>query len=484
MTAENIKSLNTIGTWNGNTYTQGGMTFTLNTDGGGNVVSVTTNGQLTGNSAALLLGRVDFEGNVTYLLNGAVSNPAGLRIVIFSIGGDTGNGFSYTPSESDPGRDILMYITDKNHAVSNLTFYPMIRLASDTDPMFAPYSNIRPITGVSSVSVRRTKENLFGGAALVERLTESDINATLDTSKATVTFSGGSVRHSPLIFDNYPFKENTVYTWIVRGYNPQTPAATNIRFKYTDGTTSGVPNISGSADSPSTSVLVSAAGKTVLGVQATFANGTTTLYYNQCGLFEGNISADSFEPYQGQTVTAQLTDGSDPLTVYGGTLDVTTGKLTVTHGRCHIDMNTQASWNTNYNGVLLTLNFLRAEYVAGLCSMFPIRTLRSWTDGRTDYLNVYNGPDTSARMVVLLKLNDISSLQTYQTWIASHEFDYVAPLTTPVTYQLTPAQLATLSGYNAVSTDAGNVTVTYRADIGLCYEELTNVILSLGGNVP
>ncbi len=34
----------------------------------------------------------------------------------------------------------------------------------------------------------------------------------------------------------------------------------------------------------------------------------------------------------------------------------------------------------------------------------------------------------------------------------------------PRTYQLTPQQLATLSGYNAVSTDAGTLSVTYRAD--------------------
>ena len=58
------------------------------------------------------------------------------------------------------------------------------------------------------------------------------------------------------------------------------------------------------------------------------------------------------------------------------------------------------------------------------------------------------------------------------------------PLASPVTYQLTPAQLATLSGYNNVTTDAGTLSVTYRADPALAYAELesnlTNAILPLG----
>ena len=43
----------------------------------------------------------------------------------------------------------------------------------------------------------------------------------------------------------------------------------------------------------------------------------------------------------------------------------------------------------------------------------------------------------------------------------------VYELAAPLTYQLTPQQLATLAGYNAVSTDAGTLSVTYRADPAL-----------------
>ena len=61
------------------------------------------------------------------------------------------------------------------------------------------------------------------------------------------------------------------------------------------------------------------------------------------------------------------------------------------------------------------------------------------------------------------------------------------PLASPVTYRLTPAQLATLSGYNAVSADAGTLSVTYRADPALSYAALetntANVILSLGAGI-
>ena len=59
----------------------------------------------------------------------------------------------------------------------------------------------------------------------------------------------------------------------------------------------------------------------------------------------------------------------------------------------------------------------------------------------------------------------------------------VYELDTPTTVQLTPAQVATLLGTNNVWADCGAVEVEYRADPTLAYNELANVIVSLGGNI-
>ncbi len=115
-----------------------------------------------------------------------------------------------------------------------------------------------------------------------------------------------------------------------------------------------------------------------------------------------------------ETVTVTLADGENPLTVYGGTLDVTTGELTVTHANI-----------ASYNGETL-----------------PGR----WMSDRDVYAPDAT-PTTGAQVV-------------YE-------------LAAPVTYPLTPAQLAALSGYNAVSSDAGNVSVTYRADTAITFGGVT-----------
>ena len=47
----------------------------------------------------------------------------------------------------------------------------------------------------------------------------------------------------------------------------------------------------------------------------------------------------------------------------------------------------------------------------------------------------------------------------------------VYPLATPVTYQLTSAQVAALAGYNAVAADSGTLSLTYRADPNLSLGE-------------
>ena len=126
---------------------------------------------------------------------------------------------------------------------------------------------------------------------------------------------------------------------------------------------------------------------------------------------------------QSQIVTISFTDSGNnnaPVTVYGGTLDVTNGKLKVTHG-----------YIASYAG----------ETLSG-----------AWISDRDVYATG-NTPTTGAQVVYELAPAD------YQT------------------YQLTAAQLATLAGNNTISaalsgsgeiaSTAAPVTVEYRADPAL-----------------
>ena len=120
------------------------------------------------------------------------------------------------------------------------------------------------------------------------------------------------------------------------------------------------------------------------------------------------------------TVQIAFTDSDNnnaSITVYGGRLDVTNGKLKVTHG-----------YIASYAG----------ETLPGV-----------WISDRDVYAPGKT-PTTGAQVVYELAPAD------YQT------------------YQLTAAQLATLAGDNTISADAGSVTVEYRADPALALGAANN----------
>ena len=134
-------------------------------------------------------------------------------------------------------------------------------------------------------------------------------------------------------------------------------------------------------------------------------------------LCEG-VTACDYEPY------ADTADIALPETVYGGTLDVVTGVVTVTWG---------------------CIDAYAGEALPG-----------KWISDRDVY--AIGATPTSGAQVA------------YQ-------------LDTPYTIQLTPQQIAALRGVNTVYTNADGVTVTAREDMQHRFETITNAIVSIGGNV-
>lgn len=123
-------------------------------------------------------------------------------------------------------------------------------------------------------------------------------------------------------------------------------------------------------------------------------------------------TATPYEPYTGNTYSVDWTDEAG--TVYGGTLDVTTGVLTATWGNI-----------ASYDGETLPGEWISDRDV--------------YAEGTT--------PTTGAQVV-------------YE-------------LATHVTYQFTPQEVTTLLGQNNIWADTGDTTVDYRANTKLYIENLT-----------
>lgn len=321
--------------------------------------------------------------------------------------------------------------------------------------------NIRPITGWSAAKVTRTGVNLFGGNLLRDGVLASMETATDHPDDRYVSFTAGAAVTQPLTDAcglSGKFKENTQYTFILT-ISKTSGTGTNLRVRYTDNT---YDTIGGASTTKSTIVFTTAADKTVYSLYKFNNGGTTSLYYDESGIFEGVLTTADFKPYLG--TTAAFTFGQ---TVYGGTLNVTTGELTITHKSIKVSdltwsyassISSFRAFNNNFDGKIVSDGQTSAQ---AFCTAYKIAN-----------------PSTSAQMAAATYGIAIGSgLSTFRLLIndptyngdaaafkaAMGDTEIVYELDTPTTVQLTAAEVETLFGQNNVWSSSGNVVkLTYR----------------------
>ena len=178
---------------------------------------------------------------------------------------------------------------------------------------------------------------------------------------------------------------------------------------------------------------------------------------------ELGTTATTYEPYNAHTTTTSL-----GRTVYGGTLDVVSGVLTVDKG--YMNYNGSENWAADSNGNRYTIG-VAGSYREGYTRIQVISNEGAFSSGSsvgTIFLSnsqLYYYPPTS-----------VTSLADFKTWLASNNLQVVYPLATPQTYQLTPTEVQTLLGENNVWADSGDVEITYRRDISIVLESLENAL--------
>lgn len=131
------------------TTTTNGLTFTVYDDGTVSVSGTATADTWFGVGTWIANGE-------QIVLNGCPNGGSSTTYRQFAsfIGPDVGNGASGTPQG---GQNCIVSIQIYNgYTVDNLLFKPMIRLASNENPRYVPYSNICPISGRTGLTVYRT----------------------------------------------------------------------------------------------------------------------------------------------------------------------------------------------------------------------------------------------------------------------------------------------------------------------------------------
>lgn len=155
MTLDNLKSINAAGTWSNNDYILNGITYTVNVDGGGNVVSINTNGTA---SAYSLFRLVDsYTASEQMWLTGAPASSSWSGWKIQAEGDETrydiGSGVTLS---SGYNATRIIIVVPQGISPSNVVFKPMLRPYTEASLPFEPYSNICPITGHTGVELKHS----------------------------------------------------------------------------------------------------------------------------------------------------------------------------------------------------------------------------------------------------------------------------------------------------------------------------------------
>lgn len=343
--------------------------------------------------------------------------------------------FTYTPTTD------LTVTNIRFRCFSGVTIDADFKLqieASSSATSYAAYSNIRPISGRTASSLTRTGVNLWGGNALLQSFINANISGfTYDTTAKTLTYNAPAM-NGKTILSNFKFKENTQYTLILVGSNASNYNATNLRIYYSDGTNSLVSFPQAEAGLKQTCVFTSSSGKTIDRVAGVYAAGIVTLYYNECGLFEGILTASNFVAYNGNTYTLQFGD-----TYYGGELDVTSGVLTII-GALYTTTWTQYNQNNGYKAYRSSSYTQAKSYANAKSNM--VADFGSFSSSSMNKNIIQLPIDTPTYVYMALDENaDPTAVQIYYE------------LATPFTIQLSPTVIMQLKNQNNIWCDTGVV---------------------------
>ena len=291
--------------------------------------------------------------------------------------------------------------------------------------------NVRPISGWESVNVDVSGKNLINAPDITLSSAGYAYNGAVNLPATTLTISWDS-------------------------------AINSASFAITDE--SGTAMVTGSHVLPYTFTLPRPAKSMKL-----YVAGAGTFKNIQ---IEVGSTATEYQPYNPNSSTTTVNLGR---TVYGGTLDVVSGALTVTHGFLTLDGSSDETYFAGSSGMTFRTSLpndlkptTNNRELAGLVSnqMTEVTQASTWGTVGTCAL-IANTNQLYFKLAS--DLTDISALRTY---LASNPIQIVYPLATPQTYTLTGQEVETLVGDNNIWADSGDVGVVYVRDLNIVINDL------------
>ena len=430
--------------------TVSGVTFTVNSDG-----TVKVNGTATDTVIFRLSSDISLTQGADYKFNGCTTDTFNCRL---DLTGNTTSSESYTNINNDTSFTAgqtsyrASIIVNSGYTANNVMFYPMIRLSTETDPTFAPYSNICPISGRTAVAVERIGKNLL--PMTVSAIKSANTTGTWNGNVYSI--ANGTIE---ILVDgsNYikGFKVNGTFNSAVSFYVTPTNLSLESNGRIYSGITTGSDQtyflyFDGAGVQVNTSEVTITTGRNPIRfVRIVIRSGAVlnnVLFYPM--MRDSSISDSTYEPYKDINATIQL-----GTTVYGGEVNWDTGVMTITDV---ILVNNTADMDNSEDWPGWRTSGIRQYIGGGINRVFTGQTMNVGT--------VYGANTTGSDDTLILPKDTYNLSQTEWKALAT-DVQILVPLATPQTIQLTPTQLEMLKGYNRVTIDNGSIELGYIAKL-------------------
>ena len=345
----------------------------------------------------------------------------------------------------------------------NMTMQPMLVPKTLTVSEYIPYSNIRPISGRTGLTVTRTGKNLLENTAA--SATRGGVTLTV-ADDGTITANGTATNGFDfVIWDSGDTTKGFKGEFVLNGCLGGTASTYRLvaRVRNVDANTNRYV-VSGNGDATVVTSINEVINRVVLSVNS--GSELSNIKVRPM-LRPSTITDDTYEPYTGTEIP--VTWETEAGTVYGGTLDAVSGKLTVKYSTITFDGTQTVTDKINSNDrVYMQVPGMAAKAMLDdplvTCNRLP-KTAAYLNASRACVCIGHSSTGNYIYLQGLSHIDGVTNLATFNAWLADNPVVCTYELAEPQIYQLTPIKIKTLLNYNTIYTNIGNLIVNYVVDM-------------------
>ena len=324
-------------------------------------------------------------------------------------------------------------------------------------------SNVRAISGRTQVNATRTGKNLFSISAYSS--VSNGITFTVNDD-GTVTVSGTATALAVKNLGTYNLPtSDTARNYLLNGC----PSGGGNTY-YLDCRDDANAQVVDYGNYPEGKPFTST-GQTGKQVRIVVPSGVTMNNVVFKPMIRFTPSDATYEPAKTETYATDL-----GRTVYGGTLDMTTGLLTVTHAIVDMGSLTWSRTTSYAHPVFYSTISAKGTASAGtLSSAFNTLTQAvASASNFASYSSDYDVASSNSNTQVYVRWDAKTDATSFKTAVTGQTLVY--PLATPQIYMVAPASVELIAGDNSLWSDSGNITATYEVDESLYYTLPTEAV--------